>query len=203
MPTGYTYEILSGRITTFSQFAKLCMRAFGSTIHMRDKSLQAEYTPRVLSDFHMKKLGKAKKFLKKIETSSDEEIISSQRIVLEKSKANYLKVIAKAKANSEILNNILTDTRKWLPPTREHSELKSFMIEQILSTIDFDCGTEYEERKLAEIELELRNLDPVAIRKDSIKKAERDIEYHTREHEKDVERCEHANQWVASLLNSL
>lgn len=39
MPTGYTAGILDNKITTFSEFALLCSRAFGATIHMREDDL--------------------------------------------------------------------------------------------------------------------------------------------------------------------
>ena len=39
MPTGYTAGILEGKIKTFPEFAKICMRAFGAAIHMRDNGL--------------------------------------------------------------------------------------------------------------------------------------------------------------------
>ncbi len=63
MPTGYTAGILDGKITTFQQFAKQCMRAFGATIHMRDDDMDAEITPRTPSDYYSKEIEKAKNII--------------------------------------------------------------------------------------------------------------------------------------------
>jgi hypothetical protein len=51
MPTGYTAEILDGKVTTFREFAQKCMRAFESTIHMRDESLDKKYTSRKVEKY--------------------------------------------------------------------------------------------------------------------------------------------------------
>lgn len=79
MPTGYTEGIMNGKITTFPQFAKLCMRAFGATIHLRDESLDSEYEPRVPSDYHSKEIERAKKNIIDAKKLSDEEIIDSKK----------------------------------------------------------------------------------------------------------------------------
>ena len=90
MPTGYTAGILDGKITTFPQFAKQCMRAFGATIHMRDDDMDAEITPRTPSDYYSKEIEKAKQLLKDAETFSDEVIVKNRKEELEKSKEYHL-----------------------------------------------------------------------------------------------------------------
>lgn len=192
MPTGYTSGILDGKITTFSQFAKLCMSAFG-----------AEITPRTPSDYYSKEIEKAKQLLKDAETLSDEVIVQNRKSELENSKEYHLKAIAKAKVDTKNLNDILKDVRNWQPPTSEHTGIKNFMIEQIQTTINFDCKTKFNYDELAKIELELLNLNAHEIRKDMIAKAKKDFEYYTKNYNEDVERCDKSNQWVADFLGSL
>jgi hypothetical protein len=79
MPTGYTSGIIDGKITTFQQFAKLCMRAFGATIHMRDESMDAEYTPDKPSEYYPKEIAKTKKLLAAIESASDKKLIADYK----------------------------------------------------------------------------------------------------------------------------
>ncbi len=93
MPTGYTAEILDGKITTFPQFAKQCMRAFGATIHMRDDDMDAEFTPRTPSDYYAKEIKKANQVIKEAELLTDEEIIDARKKELQESKASYTKGI--------------------------------------------------------------------------------------------------------------
>jgi len=203
MPTGYTAGILDGKITTFPQFAKLCMRAFGATIHLRDENLDAEITPRTPSDYYYKEIENAKQLLKDAEILSNEVIIKNRKEELEKSKKYHLEAIEKAKSNTKNMNDILKDVINWQPPTIDHMGIKDFMIDQIEKTIDFDCKTKYHDEGLAKIELELLTLNASEIRKDMIAKAKKDFEYNTKNYNEELERCNKANQWVLDLINSI
>ena len=203
MPTGYTAGILDGTITTFPQFAKLCMRAFVATIHLRDESLDHEYEPRVPSDYHSKAIEKAKQSIIDAQKLSDNEIIEIKRKQLEDSKEYHLKSIENAKKSTIEMNKILSDVRKWQPPTTDHNGIKDFMIEQIEKTIDFDCKTDYHDKGLIETETELLTLNASEIRKQMIEKAKKDLAYHNSENLKEIERCEKSNKWVSDLLESL
>ena len=121
MPTGYTAGILDGTITTFPQFAKLCMRAFGATIHLRDESLDTEYEQRVPSDYHSKSIEKAKQSIIDAEKLTDNEIVDTRKKQLEDSKKYHLEAIEKAKKSTIEMNKILFDVRKWQPPTPDHT----------------------------------------------------------------------------------
>jgi hypothetical protein len=203
MPTGYTAGILDGKITTFSQFAKQCMRAFGATIHMRDDDMDAEYVKRTPSEYHIKEIEKAKQLLRDAETLSDETIIANKRAELEENKKYHIERIEKAKIAAKSLNAILKDVMAWQPPTSEHTGIKNFMIEQIQTTIDHDGSSDYNEDQLSKIEVELLTLNAKSIREGMIAKAKKDFKYHTKEYNEDVKRCEKSNQWVTDLIDSL
>jgi len=203
MPTGYTAGILDGTVITFPQFAKLCMRAFGATIHLRDESLDTEYEPRVPSGYHLKAIEKAKQSIIDAQKLSDDEIVDTRKRELEDSKKNCLEAIEKAKKSMIELNKILSDVRKWQPPTPDHTGIKDFMIEQIEKTIVFDCKTDYYSRRLIEIETELLTINASEIRKQMIEQAKKDLAYHNSEYLKEVQRCDQSNKWVSDLLESL
>lgn len=203
MPTGYTAGILDGTITTFPQFAKLCMRAFGATIHLRDESLDHEYEPRTPSDYHQKEIAKAKQLLIDAEKLTDDEIVDTRKKQLEDSKKYHLEAIEKAKKSNVQMNKILSDVRKWQPPTPDHTGFKDFMIEQIEKTIDFDCETDYHDKGLIEIETELLTINASEIRNQMIEQAKKDLAYHNAENLKEIQRCEQSNNWVSDLLGSL
>ncbi len=203
MPTGYTAGILDGKITTFPQFAKQCMRAFGATIHMRDDAMDAEYQERTPSDYHTKKIEEAQQSLKDVEVLSDEAIIAEAKKGFEESKKYHLESIEKAKKGGEKLNAILQEVNAWVPPTEDHAGIKTFMVDQIKQTIDFDCKTEYHDKKLIEIESELTWLSAKSIRADMIEQANKDLKYHTHENNKEITRCNESNKWVKDLLKSL
>lgn len=203
MPTGYTAGILDGDIKDFKQFAKLCIRNFGATIHMRDDPMYAEYVPREPSDYHLKAIKEANKLLSDSQSLSDNEIVSIRRAELLKDKMYHQEAISKEEKNADKLQEFLKDARAYVPPTEQHKGIKDFMIEQLTSTISFDCNTSYHAEKLVSIEKELETLDAKSIRISMLEKAAKDLRYHQDEYDKDVKRCQESNEWVMKFLNSL
>ena len=203
MPTGYTIGIINGEIETFQEFAKQCMRAFGATIHMRDESMDKEYEPMTPSNYHTKALEKAKEKLKQAETLTDAELIKIRTKELEESKKYHLESITKAKTVRSKLEEFLAQAIEFKAPTPEHEGLRKFMIEQLQSTINLDGKTDYHDKALVEIQMELENIDANQIRFSMITDANEDITYHLKNHEEELKRCAESNAWVETLLDSL
>lgn len=203
MPTGYTAGIIDGKIKTFPEFAKQCMRAFGAVIHMRDERMDAEYVQREPSTYHNEQLEKANALLLEAETLSDDEIVTKRKAQLETDKEYYIESVAKTNKNWEDLTKMLTEVESYNPPTSEHTGIKDFMKQQLTSTLEYDGSDRYAKEKLAEIEKQLKTLNADAIRKDMIKEAKKDIAYHTKELNEDIKRCEESNKWVQDFLKSI
>ena len=203
MPTGYTFGIIDGKITTFPQFAKQCMRAFGATIHMRDEDANVEYTPRVPSDYHDKEIEKYNQELENAKSLSDDEIVSLGKSKLEKDRDYYLNKIAETKAARIRLDNMLNETKKYIPPTSEHTGIKDFMIQQIQTTIDHDGDTNYYDNRLKEITESLSKLNADDLRHEMIADAHKNLAYHTKERGEELKRCNDSNKWVEDFINSL
>ncbi len=203
MPTGYTAGIIDGKTETFQDFAKQCMRAFGVTIHMRDENMDKEYEPITPSDYHTKALEEAKEKLKQAENLTDAELIEMRTKELEESKKFHLESIAKIKVTRAKLEEFLAKAIEFKAPTPEHEELRKFMIEQLQSTIDFDGKTDYHDKALPEIQMELNNIDANQIRFSMIADANTDITYHLKNHKEELKRCAQSNAWVETLLGSL
>lgn len=203
MPTGYTAGIIDGKIKNFKQFATLCMRAFGATIHMRDDGLDAPYEPRTPTDYHTKAIAEANDLLKKANELSDEDVVKERKEKLLADKKYYLESISKTKQNLESLDKILKDVEEYEPPTSEHTGIKDFMINQIKETLKFDGSTRYAEERLSEITKELENINAAEVRKGMIEQANKDLGYHTEEQNKELERCANSNKWVEEFLHSL
>jgi len=203
MPTGYTAGILDGTTRDFTQFAKLCMRAFGATMHLRDENLDAEYLKREPSDYHRKEIDKAKAALNYAKSAPSTSIILNEKERLEKDRDYYIKSISDTKEYVKKLNDFLEKAEAFNPPTKQHLEIKSFMIEQLKSTINFDGSTEFSEKRLSEIESELSTLDSEKIRKQQIDEAAKSLKYHKAEYAKEVARCNDSNNWVEMFLKSV
>lgn len=203
MPTGYTAGIVDGTIKTFPEFAKLCMRAFGATIHMRDDSMEDEYKPRVPSTYHSDKLLELHKQKEELMNKSDEQLISDKKAELLASKENYIKRIEDTQAKAIRLKDMLKDAQSYVPPTGEHQGIKDFMIQQIEETIKWDGSTNYHDQQIDKIDLQLANLKATDVRFDTAAKIAEDIAYHTKNHNEEIKRCEESNKWCNDFINSL
>lgn len=195
MPTGYTLNLYEGKEETFSEFVMKCARAFGALIAMRDEPLSAlipeEFEP---SGYNLEELEKAQRQLAEIKSwdnaraDAEAEKAYQEELQFEK---NY---IAQKTELRQRYESMLAQVKAWTPPTSDHKELKQFMIQQLESSIDFDCkytpeeptclsGTEYKQLK--------------------IKEAERVVKYHTKEHESEVKRAKERTEWTRALRESL
>ena len=201
MPTGYTSGILDGTTKDFNQFAKHCSRAF--VMHLRDEPMDCEYKKREVSDYHIKVIEKAKAELKKADSLSDEELIIQEKNRLIESKKYHLDRKEKIKNDKIKLELFLGKAKAYIPPTEKHQGIADFMIEQLEKTIDFDCSGTYHITALQEIDLEIKNINVKDIISKIRVQADKDIAYHTREHEADIKRCEGHNQWYDDFINNL
>lgn len=203
MPTGYTANIIDGKITKFEDFAKQCVRAFGVAIHMRDEDMDMEYTPRVPSDYHIKAIENLKSDISEINSSSDSDILYVEREKLLKSLEHYNKQLLEIKKNTDILNSFLNKAKNFEPPTHEHVGIKDFMIKQLSDTIDFDSNTVYYDKEIENVKNKLDNLNANDIRKTKIESYLDSIKYHENEYDKEVSKCNDSNKWVKEFLEAL
>jgi hypothetical protein len=203
MPTGYTSGIIDGKINTFPDFAKLCMRAFGATIHMRDENLDIEYEPRKVSNYYLENIEETKKKLINIKKQSNDSIIKSVTRQLNNDKKYNINKIKEIKVLKDKLTTMLNHAIDYIPPTKEHVGIKEFMIQQITDTIKWDCDDEYHVQKLERIEKELKNIDPKLIRKDRIQMYEEDLVRYQKQYDEELLRCLESNKWVTNFLNSI
>jgi hypothetical protein len=204
MPTGYTSGILDGKINTFEEFATVCTRAFGATIHMKDDSLDSPYEPRTPSLYHLKAIQEKKEELEKYNTLSDEDLLVEMKKGLNEDLVYYKGKLEESTRNLEKLNSMLESAKSWIPPTEDHEAFRTFMIDQLEMTIKHDGDSSYYVEKIMEVERELgKEIDLKAERKSKIKELKNQISYHEIEHQKDFDRCQVSNDWVNSVLESI
>ena len=101
MPTGYTCDVVSGKIDTFEKFALQCARAFGATITMRDDPFDApipeKFEP---SDYNLKRLIEVKHELKRLQSLTAEQIEAECEAEYNAKVASNQKYLADAKAEN-------------------------------------------------------------------------------------------------------
>jgi hypothetical protein len=196
MPTGYTAAIADG--IDFETFVMRCARGMGALIMMRDEPMDTPIPERFeSSDYHTRELAEANDEMAKLRAMSIEETGAAAREAFDaETKANS-EAIAR---NSELRGKyeaMLKQVKSWNAPTPEHEGFKKFMADQLTESIRFDCSESYYEEHKPKQKAGAEWLA------DRIAKATRDVEYHTTEHAKEVERTESRNSWLDALRNSL
>lgn len=204
MPTGYTAGILDGTITDFKGFAKTCMRAFGATIHMRDEGLDKEYEPREPSDYNLNQIKDYKREIELAESLTEEEYLVKERTLIKEELSSVEDSILKKREKFKKLEKMLEEARDWNPPTDEHQNFKSFMIDQLNQTIIFDADVEYYEKRREELLYRFGEiLDGKEIKEKTLDSLRSSLAYHTKSHQEELERCEKSSKWVTDLLDSI
>lgn len=196
MPTGYTASVSDGKVTEFNEYAMNCARAFGALISMRDDpsdaEIPAEFAP---SDYHVKALADAKERLAQLQAMTIDQRKIAADAAHNEEVASWDRREAEKKTTRERYQAMLEKVSAWAPPTSEHAELKNFMQSQLLQSIDFDCGPAYSAR-------------PTPVKRDdwhakAVEQATRDVEYHTVENQKAIDRAAGRTAWIAALRQSL
>ena len=190
--TGYTAQIENGNITTGKDFLKLCTRAFGIAMDMREKPLSVPTPTQFEPDpYYKQKYDKAVEVRNKWKQMTFDE--AKQKIIekynteitqAKKSLENY-------KLEDEKYKKVRNEIVKWNPPTDEHKALKNFALEQI----DLSMNTyiyNYLERDLNK---KLEN--------DMNASCEKNVGEAYEQWQKDLKITAEKNTWMRQFLESL
>ena len=192
MPTGYTAAVCDGKITEFKDFALSCARAFGALITMRDDPMDApipnEFKP---STFNADRLTEAKARLHDLQAMTPEQAEHAAFRDFEERKAHADEANARYDAENERIDAMLEKVNSWEPPTEDHREMKSFMIQQ-LTISKSDYRAEQPER-----------LNGAAWLAREAATAARDVGYHTKAQLEENERATKRTAWIRDLRASL
>ena len=204
MPTGYTAGFLDGKVNTFEEFATVCTRAFGATIHMRDNPMDSPYEPRTPSDYHTNSIQSKRERLEEIESMSDEKIVEDFNTQLGEDLKYHQTKMEEDKRNLEKLNSMLESAKSWVPPTEDHQPFRNFMIEQIESTIKVDGDPSYHVNKIVGIKKQMEEgINPKEYREETIQEIKSQISYHETEYQKELVRCKDSNDWMDKFFESI
>ena len=194
MPTGYTLDLYDGKDITFEEFVLKCARAFGALIDMRDEPMDAPIPERFEpSDYHLKELEKAKKRLEDVKEWNKEKAEQEAERAYQEALKKREEFVKKNNLIRKRYEDMLSKVQKWKPPTIEHVNLKQFMIQQLVESIEYDCFIPEMPQRLSGEEY----------KEQQIKKALSDIDYHEREYAEEVNRVYERNRWLLSLRESL
>jgi len=197
MPTAYTDAITEDM--TLEAFAFRCARAMGALVMMREDPLDAPIVEFKPSDFHAKAMEDAKARLAKLQAMTPADVEAERLALASEAQAMAEKLRADSDANRRKYERMLRLVEGWIPPTAEHEGLRSFMIQQLRESIDFDCWDEDAIQRIIPRPKESARDWLEA----EIKKAHEDVGRHAGEYAKEVARTEGRNAWVKALRQSL
>ena len=199
MATGYTYQILNGKIKTFKEFALKCSEAF----IMEFRNGAEKYTPRVVSSYHTDEMKAARARIAQLNQLTNNELKIIEVAKLEESIRYAKEQLAKKIANKKVLDKLLKESEAYKAPTHKHENLKNFMIEQLNMTIDNDCHHEFYESEIALCQKKLKNLDMFVVRGNRINTLNEDYKYHQEQYDREVLLCKDHNDWYNQFVTSL
>lgn len=203
MPTGYTAGIEDGKITTGKEFLKLCTRAFGIAMDLRDEPLSTP-TPTKFepNTYYKDKFEEAKTELEKCRKMSFEEA-KTKMIKSHTDRVRIYKSIAERYTeNNNKYAKVRTEVEAWIPPTLEHYNLKKFALEQIDMCIE---KQEYIDECLQKSNEELDVSDEAVERfiSQEFESCYENLKRKKECWEEEQARAASKNAWMENFLNSL
>lgn len=140
MPTGYTAEVQSGEITDLKDYAASCARAFGAFMHQRDDSTDAALKyPQPDFDYYESSLKDSIKEQARWSNLSEEEKYAEWSEYYNDALVSRAEAIAKNNEVRARYNRMLSQVEAVQVSSNLQS-FKDFMIDQLKSSIGFDCG---------------------------------------------------------------
>jgi DNA repair exonuclease SbcCD ATPase subunit len=196
MPTGYTAAIADG--ISFEKFVWSCARAMNALIMMRDEPSDAPIPERFEpASFYAEKIEQARAEVSSLKSLTREQAYAESVAAFQRDLKAHDDAIAKATELRNKYNAMLAKVVQWEPPTPEHNGFKAFMLEQLHSSIKFDCDTGYYEKHPPEC----KTTDGWHIL--AIAEAERQLAYYEKAQAEEIERTESRNAWLKALRESV
>lgn len=203
MPTGYTAYIEDGDITTGKEFLKLCTRAFGIAIDLKDEPLSVLTPTHVIPDaYYKERYEKALEKLNKVNNLTFEEAKIQMKTAYERRISDYKRYAEKEIAMNQKYAKVRKEVEEWIPPTEEHQGLKKFALEQIDMCV---TKQEYIDEYLEKSKETFDDSDE-AVEKyisDNIQYCKEKLDRAYKSWKEELERTEKKNIWIKMLLESI
>lgn len=198
MPTGYTCKVQDGTVTELKDFAYACAYAFGAMIAYRDDDQLPDGLPKTVKGFGTSyDEGRLAKFRKEL-ADWRKKSPKARKAMFEKERRNeidrYKKYISDHEEEAKRYDAMIAKVEAWNPPNML-GELKSFMLQQLKQSKDFDCGGDYYHKEIEKhynMTYERWQEDYVAHLKYMIQTSEDNIR-------KEIERQKGRQEWVDAL----
>ncbi len=190
MPTGYTSTLHDGE-QSFEEFIWSCARAMGALILMRDDASDTPIPKRFEpSKYEVERVEKARTDLARVIAMSDDEWVAEQAVKAAEHATHQMEYRQNQERMEARYRAMLDRVTAWEPPTVEHVGFRDFMIEQLESSIKFDCTPHDWPYKA------LSHAEGITDAEETLARAEKYLA-------EDIERTEGRNGWLAALRESV
>ena len=196
MPTGYTADVQSGKVTEFEEYAMQCARAFGALIMMRDDPKDAEIPESFeASDHHQKALDQANHDMQMFREASDEILATRQKSQFDQAMKSHEERLATKREQRKRYEAMLEKAKAYESPSPDHDDFKNFLVSQLENSIDWDCSEKHCEPPKVETFGAWKERERAEL--------QRSISYHAKHLAEEVERARSRTEWVSMLRKSL
>lgn len=195
MATGYTADVASGKVTDFKEYALLCARNFGACITMRDDPLSSEIPEFEVDSYYQRAVESSTKALEEFSLMNDGD---QEKMYLEQTAENldHTQIrIHVIKTELDRYEEMLDKALQYEPPTPEHEKYAEFLVQQLESSIKWDCDlTYYEDQKTPSFS-EWKTL--------KLESLSSSVNYAVKGLSEEIKRVRSRNEWVRQLKKSL
>lgn len=198
MATGYVHNMLD-KNQTFEQFALECARNFGALIEMRDEPMNApipdSFKP---SGYSVRRIAECEAELARYDAMTTDERIANGHALLAREREAVIE--SRDKRTSEIarINAMLAKVEAWDAPSPNHAGLRTFMLEQLTTSLDTHMDGYYE-RELARVECS----SPMERHNQAVHATAKSLDSARKAQEEESARYAERNQWLRTLRESL
>lgn len=199
MPSGYTEGILSGTINDLNDFIWMCARGFGAFITQKDNIDEPPILKEKPNPYYKNKIKQLLNEQQKYNEYTDNDWQSTYLKYIEDQLKDIDNNIKEKIESKEKYENILNQVKEWIPPNENFHKLKSFMINQIEESIDFDCDTSFwQERKN-----KISNLKLEQYKRNVLNDINESLILNKEYYDEEVQRVKERNQWKQQLIESI
>lgn len=197
MPTGYTSPLYEGKEISFEQFALRCARNFGALVMMREEPLDTpipeKFNPCEYCKMEYEKC--QKEYNELIDNPpTEKELEAEYEDMVARMNSDFEKREKERCSLRARYENMVSKVTSWNPPTKEHANLKEFMLLQLNESIEWDCSScpPHVPEKQEWISRKLNGED-----------IKREMEYYKKLWDEELELTESRNKWIKELKDSL
>lgn len=199
MPSGYTEGILSGTINDLNDFIWMCARGFGAFITQKDNIDEPPILKEKPNPYYKNKIKQLLNEQQKYNEYTDNDWQKEYFKYIEDQLKDIDDNIKEKIESKEKYENILNQVKEWIPPNENFHKLKSFMINQIEESIDFDCDTSFwQERKN-----KISNLKLEQYKRNVLNDINESLISNKEYYDEEVQRVKERNQWKQQLIESI